>query len=371
MSVPLPLRLAGYRVAHATGRLQQLPINLTISVTYRCSSRCVTCNIWRKRVKNLTLDEYERTFHSLEGAPLWVTLSGGDQFVRADFDEIVRLVKDIIRPRVINIPMNGLVTGRIFKMLPRIAAYSAGAQLVLNLSIDEIGQAHDQIRGAPGAYAKQLEVAELVRDLKRTYSHVVLGVHTVVSRANANRIEAIEDEVRRTFHPDSYITEVAERRVELDTSDIDITPGPSEYRAVVAGLKRGIRRNRSWHPIGRLTESLRLEYYDLAARVLEERRQVIDCYAGWASAQLSPDGDVWGCCTRAESLGNVRDYGYDFRTIWLGPAAAAFRDSVRRKECACPLANASYTNMMLSAPSLVKVARNLVGVGGAGGSLGQ
>jgi hypothetical protein len=113
--------------------------------------------------------------------------------------------------------------------------------------------------------------------------------------------------------------------------------------------------------VARLVESLRLEYYELAARVLEEKRQIIDCYAGWASAHLAPDGNLWGCCVRAESLGNVRDHGYDFRTVWLGPAADRFRASVRAHECACPLANASYTNLLLDAPSLARVSAHMVG----------
>jgi hypothetical protein len=61
-------------------------------------------------------------------------------------------------------------------------------------------------------------------------------------------------------------------------------------------------------------------------------------------------------------VGNVRDYGYDFRTVWFGPQAAAFRASVRNHECACPLANASYTNLLLDARSLVRVAGHMAGV---------
>ena len=45
--------------------------------------------------------------------------------------------------------------------------------------------------------------------------------------------------------------------------------------------------------------------------------------------------------------------GIDFAAVWHGPAADAFRASVRNRECACPLANASYTNLLLDAPSLV------------------
>ena len=74
--VPLLARLAGYRAAHATGYPRQLPVNLTVSVTYSCPSRCLTCDIWQKKVDDLSVDEYGRVFPTLQKVPVWVTLSG-------------------------------------------------------------------------------------------------------------------------------------------------------------------------------------------------------------------------------------------------------------------------------------------------------
>ena len=355
----LPAHLAGYKLSYLSGRRPGLPINLTISVTYACPSRCLTCGIWQKRARDLSLDEYARIFPSFEKVPIWVTISGGDQFLRRDLDAIVERIAKDIEPKIINIPMNGIATGRIFSLLPRIAEFSRGSQLVLNLSVDEVGEEHDRIRGAPGNFAKLLNVARFIRDLKRSYQHVVFGVHTVISTANVGRIAVIERELRRLFAPDSYITEVAEKRVELQTMERDITPSPEAYRKAVAHLRKAIADRRSWRPLARLAESLRFEYYDLAARIVEERRQVIPCYAGVASAHLAPDGHVWGCCVRAESLGNVRDYDYDFRAVWRSARADGFRASVKNRECACPMANASYTNLLLDPGSLLRVMRNL------------
>jgi MoaA/NifB/PqqE/SkfB family radical SAM enzyme len=360
--LPLAAQLGIYRFAHASGLVRPLPINLTVSVTYSCPSRCLTCDIWQKKVDDLSVDEYGRIFPTLERVPIWVTLSGGDQFVRSDLDEIVKLVKSQIDPNIVNIPMNGVITERIHTLLPKIAEHTRGSQLVLNLSVDEIGTEHDRLRGAPGNWDKLLGVAQLIRDLKSTYDHVVLGVHTVISKHNVDRIPEIARIAKETFRPDSYITEVAENRVELKTMDKSIAPSTDDYRRAVSHLKQLIQAKRSHHPVARLVESLRLEYYDLAAKVLEEKRQVIDCYAGWASAHLAPDGDLWGCCVRAEAMGNVRDYGYDFARVWRSPLADEFRRSVRAKECACPLANASYTNLLLDAPSLARVSASMAGI---------
>jgi hypothetical protein len=62
-------------------------------------------------------------------------------------------------------------------------------------------------------------------------------------------------------------------------------------------------------------------------------------------------------------MGNVRDHGYDFGSIWRGAQADAFRESVRAHACACPLANASYTNLLMDPRSLVRVTAHMAGLG--------
>ena len=90
-------------------------------------------------------------------------------------------------------------------------------------------------------------------------------------------------------------------------------------------------------------------------RTLVEQRQVIPCLAGIASAQIAPNGDVWTCCIRAESVGNLREHDYDFRATWSTARAAELRRSIKAGECYCPLANASYTNMLCHTPTLTSV----------------
>src|SRR5438045_8286435 len=77
--------------------------------------------------------------------------------------------------------------------------------------------------------------------------------------------------------------------------------------------------------------------------------------AGIASAQIAPNGDVWTCCIRAESVANLREHNYDFRSTWTTAKADALRRSIKAGECYCPLANASYTNMLCHTPTLTSV----------------
>src|SRR5260370_12217967 len=93
----------------------------------------------------------------------------------------------------------------------------------------------------------------------------------------------------------------------------------------------------------------------MVKRTMVEQRQVIPCLAGIASAQIAPNGDVWTCCIRAESVGNLREHDYDFRATWSTAKAAELRRSIKAGECYCPLANASYTNILCHTPTLTSV----------------
>src|SRR5207237_1834630 len=113
----------------------------------------------------------------------------------------------------------------------------------------------------------------------------------------------------RYLSPDSYSTEIAEERVELDTVGLGITPTAQRSEDAIDTLLES-RRDRNLTGVAEVKQSFRRRYYELVKRTLREQRQVIPCMAGGASAQIAPNGDVWTCCIRAESMGNLREHGY-------------------------------------------------------------
>jgi MoaA/NifB/PqqE/SkfB family radical SAM enzyme len=327
-------------------------MNLTFSVSYRCNSTCKTCNVWRKRVQDFSLDEYEKTFRHLGHTPYWLTFSGGEPFLRPDLIDIIVAAYRHCRPGIINIPTNGLMIDRIVTGVERLAREAAQAQVVINLSLDGVGPKHDAIRGVPGNYAKLLETYAGLRKIKAP--NLTLGLHTVISQHNIHDFGELHRHVREQLAPDSYITEIAEERVELDTIGLDITPDLSQYDTVVDELVADIDEHPAMGVAG-IAQAFRRHYYQLARRTMHEQRQILPCYAGVASAHIAPNGDVWTCCIRAEPMGNLREADYDLRRVWHTARANELRDSIRRGECHCPLANAAYSSMLCDPPSLTRV----------------
>lgn len=352
-------KLPAYWAFRRFGWPRLLPFSVVISISYRCNSKCRTCDVWRKPNDDMSVEEWDQVFAHLGRAVEYLTFTGGEPFLRKDLDEMVIAGYRRCHPAYITIPTNGILTPRILAAVDRICHECSDATVGINLSLDGVGEEHDDIRGVPGNWDKAMATWQGLQELKQKHSNLIATVHTVISRFNAHRFIDIYNGLQ-FLQPDSYITEVAEERVELDTVGWGITPEPEVYAPIADFLSEQARKAHA-SGFARFTQGFRAQYYQIAKRTLFERRQVIDCYAGWASAQIAPNGDVWTCCIRAEPVGNLRETNYDIRPIWFSPEMQAMRQSIANKECACPMANATYANMLLHPPTVAKVAIDLIG----------
>ncbi len=348
-------KIAKMQASYALGKPLALPMNYTISVSYRCNSRCKTCNVWQRPNDDFTLEEYEKTFASIGRDAYWFTFSGGEPTLRKDLPDMVASAYRNCRPGIINIPTNGIQDSIIPGRIEQVLQAAPTSDVIINLSLDGIGEKHDIIRGVKGNFARAMRTYAGLKALKGRYKNFSLGVHTVISNFNVHEFDSIYAFVRDELKPDSFISEIAEERVELDTVGMGITPPIERYQPVIERLQQGIR-NAEFSGVSKVTQAFRDRYYDIVKRTLVEQRQIIPCMAGVASAQIAPNGDVWTCCIRAESVGNLREHNYDFRSAWMTVKAHELRQSIKAGECHCPLANAAYTNMVCHTPTLASVA---------------
>lgn len=343
------------KASYATGHVIRLPVNITVSVSYRCNSRCKTCNVWLLPNDDLTLSEWDRVFESLGGSPYWFTFSGGEPTLRKDLPQMVGSAYRHCKPGIINIPTNGIQHKVIPGRIEAVLQAAPKAEVIINLSLDGLGLKHDAVRGVRSNWAHAMKTWAGLKALRERYSNLTLGIHTVISNFNVDSFPELCEHVQRELEPDSYITEIAEERVELDTVGLGITPTAEKYTVAIDTLLESMR-DQQLTGVAEVAQGFRREYYELVKRTLREQTQVIPCMAGVASAQIAPNGDVWTCCIRAQSMGNLREHGYDFGAVWRSERANELRRSIKARECYCPLANAAYTNMLAHGPTVTRVA---------------
>lgn len=358
--------LASYKLNRWFGYKYYNPMTLTYSVTSACQSRCKTCQIGAmfcqdptRPEKDLKLDEIEKIFASMNSV-YFFNMSGGEPFMRKDLPEIVELACKYLKPRVVHTPTNAILTDRIVDNTERIINivrnYDETIPVTVKPSIDGVGELHDEIRGVKGNFNCLLRTIDGLKELEKKYDNFHLELGTVISNFNIDYLDEIEDFVH-SLGVESYRNEVAECRTEFFNLNDAITPPADVYQKLIKDFARKVEENiSSKKSLAKLTEAMRVVYYDIAGRILEEKRQVIPCYAGVSNVHINYDGGVWPCCVLGyeKQMGNLRDYNYDFQRLWHSQQAQEVRKYIKDKNCACPLANQAYSNELLHIPTLFK-----------------
>lgn len=85
---------AATRALPVAPALQRLPL-VTLYLTERCNSRCVTCDYWRHGRADLNLDSVQRLLPQLlELQTRVVLISGGEPLLNPEWEPIARLLRD-------------------------------------------------------------------------------------------------------------------------------------------------------------------------------------------------------------------------------------------------------------------------------------
>jgi MoaA/NifB/PqqE/SkfB family radical SAM enzyme len=146
-----------------------------------CNARCNMCNCWELPRATLPLAHYEKVLDRLIATGIRaVRFTGGEALLFRDLDRLIdRAHRHGVRTSVIS-------NGRILPgMVDRLA--SAGCDEIV-LSIDAVGDVHDDIRGTPGLFARCGDAIERIAGSTMTY-----GVNTVVQRTNIDGLHALAD----------------------------------------------------------------------------------------------------------------------------------------------------------------------------------
>jgi len=314
--------LAGYMQAYVNNKLGIVgPMQrLAISVTGRCNSRCITCNIWRTRpdtAREIGLEEIGMITHSrLYRRTGSVVVTGGEPFLRSDLADIMEMLSSNSGAEI-SVVTNGLLPGRIFSLVEETRRRGARIDKVA-LSLNGKPETHDLTRGIKGGYDRLIESA---RGLKR------LGVL-------ASFIYTITVENHEQLQ---WAYELAE---ELGM-DINFYPETTSYRFDNTGSRRGLLDEQKLEVLRAMKAVFsrrKFYYFDDSTLYFVERmfrgEQVSRCYAGLQSAYIDWRGEVFPCEAISDgrlSMGNIKRKALD--EIWTSPEARRTRVHVMKGKC--------------------------------------
>jgi MoaA/NifB/PqqE/SkfB family radical SAM enzyme len=323
------------------------PPFLILFINSICNQKCEHCFYWRNlnRRDDLTKEELFELSRQL-GRVENLNLSGGEPFLRPEFGEICRQFIRKNQVRQIYVPTNGYFTDRTVRQITETLKEKDLDLFVAELSLDGVGEFHNNFRGSPGSFDKAMQTYDALAKLQE--SDPRLRIHAISTATDINM-----DEIRR------LTTFLFDRCPKMDHHNLALIRGdrknPSLHGPQLAEyyqLYHYVRRLWSPRETGRYGAVVEPMLQWAKTRTAETQTQFIPCRAGKLSAVVYSNGDVSVCETHAP-IGNLRQNS--FWEIWNSEEAQRLRAGIASKECYC-------TNEVFLWPSITYQPARLVQV---------
>jgi MoaA/NifB/PqqE/SkfB family radical SAM enzyme len=166
------------------------PTVLIYNCTFVCDARCEMCNNWKRgdRKSDMTLDQVDRAMnHPFWGAVEHLNISGGEPTTRNDLPELTELlIRRLPRTRKVGINTTGLTPHRAIPQLTRIVEFCASRDLPVSIrvSLDGIGDIHDQVRQVKRGFYKAGETITAMEALARKHDNFQFGIAATIFTTN-------------------------------------------------------------------------------------------------------------------------------------------------------------------------------------------
>ena len=277
-------------------RLSNRPLFLSHLVTARCNGRCAAC-LWRvapagneeAAASELALAEIDWLYRQAAAAGLChLVLWGGEPLLRADIVDILRAASSArLSTTLIT---NGWV-------LPEFWPSLRGRVRTLIISVDDVGENHDQLRGLPGLFAR---IDSFVTGLRNDPLRPRLLVNTVLSRLNRGALRRVAPVAQR-WGAGLYFCPMEIGEMESGAFVVkhgDLALSADELRSA-AGL--ALELQAAGYPLLATSKYLRLLQHDPFLLGFS-------CRLPHAVVTVLPDGSFRDCLRRTTPLGTVRDF---------------------------------------------------------------
>ena len=305
-----------YRLLKLTGRPCQLEA-ISLEITHRCICRCQMCNIWQipSEVPDLPLSTWTTLLASPDLRGLReLDITGGEPFLRKDLPELLGWICQaraacFPKLKTVAITTNAILTDRILEVVGGIVGLlqKQGIDLVLACGMDAVGDKHDQIRNYKGGWAKFKTTLAGLKELRKSYPNLLLGIKTTIVPDNVHELDNIVSFARQhdLFTIISPCILTANRFGNLDLK------GSLSFSEDDRQLIRKFYESPAFAWNGHRQSMLHL---------LDTGSAKKPCSAGFNTVFVRHTGEVFPCPLIPTALGNIKSFSLK-QMLSSGPAA--------------------------------------------------
>lgn len=311
------LKIWLYKLLKQTHRL--LPYKVLISITNRCNSKCLYCDIWKIPRENpgvleaeITLDDISAMFRDLHKNILSLAFTGGEVTLVKDFPEIMAAAREYCpRLKLVSFTTNALLPEKVLEYA--LSVKNLGLDVTVFISLDGDEELHDQIRNVPGSYRKCLAVFQSLKE-----HHI--GCHFCLTVNDRNH-EFVKAAVRQPGNPIRTFTFVHSNGIFRKDNRID-------YRVIRETLSEVRRNYRPRSP----EEWIERIYLGIAVKFIQRQQStnIIPCEVMTSSVHIMATGEIRPCMY-LPALGNIKTD--KISDVYRSEPARRQRDQIRKDHC--------------------------------------
>lgn len=276
-----------------TARRQGRPVTVTFQVTDRCNYECVHCYQEHAGADELSLGEITRILGELaEAGVLFLTLMGGEFFMRRDADDILRKAHEL------GFAVKLLTTGH--------HVHERRADLIASLRPIQVDMSmyaatphlHDHVTRQAGSWERTLAAARRLIERR-----VPVLLKAPAMESNARDLAALARLARELGAASSFDAKITGKE-DADQQPVSLRMTGSTLRAFYRDQDSG------------MADFLATTYADFDPASELRPLHHTPCRAGQQAVSINPRGEVWPCNALPVACGNLREQS--FADIWRG-----------------------------------------------------
>ena len=311
------------------------PSFITYLITLRCNARCIFCDVWKNQPdqkEELTVEEIKNIFQQLKKIDV-LRISGGEPFLRTDIAEIVNEIEKINPPAMIHFTTNGTITHQVLEQVSKMKPLD---KIHIKVSIDNVGDKHNDIRKVPDGFNKAIKTIEgLIEIRQRSKLHV--GVNQVITD---------DKEIDAYFNLKEYLAKydipinpvIANQPTNSLYSRLEMVDPKVSFSTFGEFSKSELKRlfkifAEDGKKINNFQEQIVDRYHlrGLYNRLVEEKNKPNPkCVTLNNHLRLLPNGDIPVCLYNGRVVGNLKNE--KFQDVWFGEKIKKHREWVAK----CP-----------------------------------
>jgi AdoMet-dependent heme synthase len=266
-----------------------VPLSVQLDVTYRCNERCIHCYLDHNDYGEMTTAEIRDLLDQLaEAGVFFLTLSGGEVFMRMDFFDIVEYARSLMF--CVKIKTNAFMIGE------------KEAHRLRELMVQDV-----QV----SIYSHRTEVHDAITLLPGSLQRTIAGIRQL--RSQGVKVIIANVLMMQNLNDHHGVIQLAEELGTEYTIDPTITPMMDGDRNVLR-LGLGVPQLQDVFRDSDLVGNVD-EFCAPPSAVNEDVLHELPCSAGHTACYISPYGDLYPCVQFPLPSGNVRRQ--KFMDIWL------------------------------------------------------